>query len=85
LNTFLNNKAHPIIELKIESSLIGNADSKGCMTIDNDQIEKIVDTMLTDLKAANDASNGTLLSRCYFVSFFDDLLAETINHMHDSK
>jgi hypothetical protein len=55
------------------------------MTIDNTKVITFIDKILTDIEAANDASNHTLLSRCYFVSFFDDLLAATITEMKDSK
>jgi hypothetical protein len=56
------------------------------MTINPEAVQKLISGMLEDLKQANDASKElsteSLLSRCYFVSFFDDLLAETINQMN---
>lgn len=87
LNTFLNNSAHPIIELKIESMLIGSPDENGCMKIDQDVLTTFITNILVDVKAANDESikysTSSLSSRCYFVSFFDDLLAETIKQMEN--
>jgi hypothetical protein len=67
--------------------LIGSPDENGCMKIDQDVLTTFITNILVDVKAANDESikysTSSLSSRCYFVSFFDDLLAETIKQMEN--
>jgi hypothetical protein len=81
LNCFLNNNAHPIIELKIESVLQDDP-IDDCMKIDQDKVTTFITNILKDIQTAS-TSDASLLSRCYFVSFSDDLLAETIRQVHE--
>jgi hypothetical protein len=85
LNAFLNNHAHPVIELKVESVLSQDV-VNGCMTIDPTKVTTLINTVLDDIIVADQQTSSTqsLLSRCYFVSFFDDLLAETIKQMSEN-
>jgi hypothetical protein len=53
-----------------------------CMMIRNDIVKELITRVLEDIKAANDV-DATLFSRCYFVSFFDDLLVEAIKQIND--
>ncbi|MDR1991350.1 MAG: hypothetical protein LBP70_01310 [Mycoplasmataceae bacterium] len=86
LNCFLNNHAHPVIELKVESTL-KIKEAKECMKIDQGTINKLVTNVLVDIKAAEDyvTSGESLLSRCYFVSFFDDLLDAMIKEINSQN
>jgi hypothetical protein len=77
LNYFLDNNAHPIIELKNESVLSDNP-IDGCMKINPAKVNTFIGNILTEIKEANE-KNSSLISRCYFVSFFDDLLTATID------
>jgi hypothetical protein len=54
------------------------------MKMDNDTVKNLIKNTLDDLRDANNADkNHTLFSRCYFVSFFDDLLAEAIKQIKE--
>jgi hypothetical protein len=84
LNCFFNNGAHPIIELKIESTLDNYNPETKAMTINPTKVTQLITNTLTKLQAADVSSGGTLFPRCYFISFFDDLLSEAINQMNNS-
>jgi hypothetical protein len=56
------------------------ADPDGCVKIDKEKVRQLIENILSELTVVSVLDN-TLLSRCYFVSFFDDLLAEMIKQM----
>jgi hypothetical protein len=77
LNTFIGNNKHPIIELKIESLL-----NKETGVISTVELDTFINKVFVDIKTANDTYDDTLISRIYFISFFDDLLYAMVEHAH---